>query len=648
MQQIRASVDVDFAIVEAPADEGELRARVEAAFHEPFDLERGPVFRARLFRTSMHESVLLLVVHHIVADFWSLLILVDELRASYLAAKAGATSAVMKPDADYADFVKWQSALLASSEGERLWAYWRQQLAGEPPLLILPTDRPRPAVQTYAGDSYTFALDAHLTRKLKALAKTEGATLHTTLLAAFQALLFRYTGQEDFLVGSLVSGRSRAEFADVVGYFTNPIALRARPAGHRSFRELLAETRDTLLGAIAHQDFPFADMVERLHPSRDVGQAPLLNVMFVLQQPQRVPESTPFMLGQAGGRMQFGDLSLESLPFQLRQARFDLDLMMLESGDSLSAFLQYNTALFDAVTITRLSSHLETMLEGIVANPGCDLASLPLLSTEERQRLASWNETGSDYPRDLCVQQLFERQAAATPHAIAAVFADQQLTYAELNQRANQLAHHLRALDLPQETRVAICMERSLGMVVGLLGILKAGMMYVPLDPADPAERLAFILEDTGAPLVLTASHLLPRLPVNSARAVCLEASWHVIGTASVENPVPLGTSGSLAYLIYTSGSTGRPKGVSIPHRSLVNFLCSMRRQPGLTERDTLVAVTTLSFDIAGLELFLPLTVGARVVIASRDEATDGSRLAELLRRSCATVMRRRQPRGNC
>jgi amino acid adenylation domain-containing protein len=641
VQQIHHAVSIDFTTKDAASwNEDELKTQVEAAFHEPFNLERGSVFRGRLFRKSADESVLLLVVHHILADFWSLLILVDELRALYAAGKNGEDARLPSPEANYADFVNWQSALLASPEGERLASYWQQELAGELPLLNLPTDRPRPPLQDYAGESFTFRLDADLTQQLKSLAKAQGATLHTTLLAAFQALLHRYSGHEDFVVGSLTSGRSRAEFAGVVGYFTNPVALRCRPAREHSFNTFLATTRDVLLGAIEHQDLPFAAIVERVHPSRDAGYAPLIQAMFVLQQPQRVPESAPFMLGIAGGRMQFADLSFESVPFQLRQARFDVDLMMMESDDCLSGFLQYSTALFDTATIARLAAHFETLLRAIAADAGCPLENLPMLTRAERhQLLVTWNTTNSDYARELCLPQIFELQAARTPASIAAIFADRHLTYEELNARANRLAHYLQAQGVEPETRVALCVERSLDMLVGLLGILKAGGAYVPLDPADPPDRLGFILENSGAPVVLTQSAILPRLQMEGTRAISLDTAWKEIDSEAAGNPTPAGTSENLAYIIYTSGSTGVPKGVAIPHRALVNFLSSVRREPGLTERDTLVAVTTLSFDIAGLELFLPLTAGARVVIAAREVAADGSRLAELLSRSRATVM---------
>jgi amino acid adenylation domain-containing protein len=641
VRRIHADAPVVVTVTDAGSwDEEMLRAGIETAYHEPFDLERGPLFRAHLFVRSSAESVLLLLVHHVVADFWSLLILVDELGALYAAARTGARATLAPPVSDYSAFVDWQQTVLASSEGERLWTYWKRQLSGDLPLVNLPTDRPRPAVLTLEGESYTFRLNANLTHRLKRLARDEGVTLQAMLLAAFQVLLYRYTGQADFLVGSLTNGRSRSEFADVVGYFTNPVALRCRPEGDRSFSAFVAMTRDALLGAIEHQDFPFAAVVRRLHPSRDAGHAPLIQVMFVLQQPQRIPEAAPFMLGMPGGRMQWGGLSLESVPVSLRQARFDLDLMMMESDGGLSGFLQYSTALFDAGTAAGLMRHFQVLLDGIATDPTCALDTLPLLdASDERYLVVVSNDTSVDYPRDSTFQQLFERQAAQTATDVAAVFDDRHLTYEELNRRANRLARYLQSLGVERESRVALCVDRSLDMLVGLVAILKAGGTYVPLDPTDPADRLGFILEDSGAPLILTQSHLVARLPVDGSRAICLDASGPAISAENGENPLPRATPESLAYVIYTSGSTGRPKGVSIPHRALVNFLCAMRRDPGLTDRDTLVAVTTLSFDIAALELFLPLTVGARVVIASREVASEGSRLSELLLRSRATIM---------
>ncbi|MBI1357392.1 MAG: amino acid adenylation domain-containing protein [Acidobacteria bacterium] len=619
------------------SSEADALKAAEEAFHVPFDLENGPVFRAELFRMGPEESVLQLAVHHIAADFWSLLMFVDELQSLYGGAPP---PALPEPPASFVDAVAAQQALLAGPEAERLWAYWQEQLSGEPPLLELPSDRPRPAVQTYEGDSYVFTLEPELAARLKALAKTEGATLHTTLLAAFAALLYRYSGQDDMLLGTLTSGRAQAEWTDVAGYFVNPVAVRARPSAELPFRDLLGQVRQALLGALDHQDFPFAQLVERLHPSRDAGFSPLVQVMFVLQQPQRAAESVPFMLGQPGGRMQLGDLRLESLPLRLRQARFDLDIMMMDTAAGLEGFLQYNTALFDRETIERFEGHFRALLEGAVAEPSAAIGALPLLSAaERRQTLVELNETQRNFPTHRTLPELLAAQAAETPDAVAAAFGDQTLTYRQLHAKANQLAHTLRKKGVGPDALVGVCVERSLDMLVSVLGVLKAGGAYVPLAPSDPADRLRFILEDTETRLVLTEQALVERLGNHPAEILRLDADWDSIAAEPDQEPPRLATAENLAYVIYTSGSTGRPKGTEIPHRALVNFLCSMRETPGMTADDTLLAVTTLSFDIAGLELFLPLLCGGKLAIASRDDAADGVRLMELLRRHQATIL---------
>jgi amino acid adenylation domain-containing protein len=632
VQRDAAGRPVALAVVEL-GDGEDVAARAEEAFHVPFDLENGPVFRAVLFRTGQ-GPVLQLVVHHAVADFWSLLIVVEELGALY----AGRPLAEVR--GSFGEFVEKQEALLRRPEGERHWEYWREQLRGELPVLDLPGDRSRPSVQTFAGDSLDFALTPALTQDLKALARAKGSTLHTTLLAAFAALLYRYTGQEEALVGTLTSGRSHAEFVNVAGYFVNPVAVRVRPGAGVAFDVFLEQVRQTLLGALEHQEFPFAQLVERLQPTRDASYSPLVQVMFVLQQPQRIPESVPFMLGQDGGRMELGGMTLRSVPMRLRQARFDLDIMMSEAGGRLTGFLQYNTALFDRATMERMTAHFQELLGGIVARPECPLGELPLLTAAEtRQLLIGFNDTRRAFARPAGVAQVVEAQAGRRPAAVAAVFGEERWTYAELDGRANQMAHALRRAGVGPEVLVGICMERSLGMLAAILGVLKAGGAYVPLAPGDPAERLGFILEDTGAGLVLTEEALAARLPGGGARMLCVDTLAEEIGAEPTAAPEAAGTAENLAYVIYTSGSTGKPKGTEISHGALLNFLYAMQEAPGMAEGDVLLAVTTLSFDIAGLELFLPLTVGGQVVIASREEASDGRLLMELLERHPVTML---------
>ena len=625
-------------------NEAALNERLIQAAHTPFDLEHGPLFRVHLFSRSVGEHVLLLVAHHIIADFWSLALLARDLETLYTSERKGMPASLPPLARRYADYAHAQAGRLAGPAGERLWEYWRQQLAGELPALNLPTDRPRPPAQTYRGASQALALSAELTRDLKVLSRAQGVTLYTTLLAAFQTLLYRYTGQHDILVGSPTAGRSAAELADLVGYFVNPVVLRANLAGPPAFIELLNRTRQTVLAAFAHQDYPFSLLVERLQPERDPSRSPLFQVMFIWQQSPLSSHAglAALALGEAGARLNLGGLSLEAVALEQRAAQFDLTLVMAELAGGLGVSLQYNRDLFDAATIARMLEHWRVLLEGIVAQPEQRLSDLPLLTQSERQQLlAAWNDTLTDYPREKCVHELFEAQAGRTPGATAVAFEDQRLTYQELNERANQLAHYLRTREVKPGVRVAICVDRSPEMLVGLLGILKAGAAYVPLDPAYPEERLAFILEDSRASVLLTQAHLADGLHVlrNANHVIRLDADWPAITQSPITNSQSPATSENLAYVIYTSGSTGKPKGVQIPHRAVVNFLSSMRERPGLAQHDILLSVTTLSFDIAGLELFLPLIAGARVVLVSRDVAADGARLSEALACTGATVM---------
>jgi aspartate racemase len=427
-------------------------------------------------------------------------------------------------------------------------SYWKQQLGGSLPVLQLPTDRPRPAVQTYRGARQSLVLPKPLTEALKALSHQEGVTLFMTLLAVFQTLLYRYTEQEDIIVGSFIANRNRAEISGLIGFFVNTLVMRTYLGGNPSFQELLGRVRKIALGAYAHQDLPFEKLVEELQPERDLSRQPLFQVAFALQ-------NTPMPALELPG------LTLNSLEIlHSGTAQFDLTLELQETSEGLSGHFEYNTDLFDACTLRRMANHFQTLLEGVVANPQQRLWDLPLLTEAERQTLlVEWNETQTDYPKDLCIHQLFETQVERTPDAVAVVFEDQQLTYQELNARANRIAHHLQSLGVGPEVLVGICMERSLEMVVGLLGILKAGGAYVPLDPAYPQERLALMLSDTQAPVLLTQQRLVAQLPQQVTKVVCLDADWETIAQSRQENPVSGVRADNLAYVIYTSGSTGRP-----------------------------------------------------------------------------------------
>jgi len=472
----------------------------------------------------------------------------------------------------------------------------------------------------------TFAIPARLLEALKELGRREGATPYMMLLAAFQVLLFRFSGQDDIIVGGATSTRSRLEFEPLIGYFLNPVVFRSRVEANLSFREFLGRVKNTVLGALAHSDIPFSAIVRELASKRDPSRHPLFQVFFMMRPPfEDFPEGW----------------DVTSMEFHNGASSFDLFAEFSEHPEGLVGRFVYSTALFDQTTIQRLLGHFKVLLQELAANPDQAISRANLLTEyDRRQLLVDWNATAAPYPQDKSVHQLFEQQAAQTPDAVAVVFGDQQLTYRELNQLSNQLANRLQIVGVGPNTLVALCVERSLEMMVGLLGIMKAGGAYVPLDPAYPSDRLAFMLEDCQARILVTQRKLEKRLPPHQAQIVYLDdlvadktrnKNWQL----SPEARQP----GDLAYVLYTSGSTGKPKGVQISNRALVNFLSAMQREPGLRADDRLLAVTTLSFDIAGLELFLPLVSGARVVIASREEAADGARLSSLLKRCGATVM---------
>ncbi|MBW4630835.1 MAG: amino acid adenylation domain-containing protein [Iphinoe sp. HA4291-MV1] len=628
-----------------------LRLTAEEA-QRPFNLAKAPLLRATLLQLSEVEQVVLFTMHHIIFDDWSMMILIKEVVALYEAFNNchpslwhATLTPLLELPIQYADFAVWQQQWLQGEELQTQLSYWKQQLNGTPSIIELPTDRPRPVIQTYRGAKQSLVLPQSLTQKLKKLSQQEGVTLFMTLLAAFKVLLSHYTQQNDILVGTPTANRNRFEIEGLIGFFVNTLVLRTDLGGNPSFRELLRRVREVTLGAYAHQDLPFEYLVEKLQPERDLSYSPLFQVMFALQN---VPKD----------EFQLSGITLSSLKLEKQTAQFDLSVDLFETESELRGWFEYNTDLFDTSTVTRMVNHFCNLLSGIVSNPEQRLWQLPMLTEIERhQLLVEWNDTQTDYPKNQCIHQLFEAQverascrgATLTPDAIAVVFVDarsaasrrvdQQLTYCELNRRANQLAHHLRSLGVGPEVLVGICVERSLSMVIGLLGILKAGGAYVPLDPSYPQERLAFILQDAQVSVLLTQQRLIEAMPQHKAKVICLDTDWQTIAQQSQENLFSEVATNNLAYVIYTSGSTGKPKGVQIPHSALSNFLQSMRQTPGLSEQGVLLAVTTYSFDIAALELFLPITVGARLVVLSREIASDGTRLEALLTDSNATVM---------
>ena len=588
-----------------------------------FDLTRGPLLRVSLFKRAPDDYVLLFVAHHIVVDFWSMALLINELGAIYDAQTRNASIDLAPLPIDYLEYSRSQAAMLEGPEGERLLNYWQNQLSGAQPVLNLPIAKPRPQVQSYGGANEPFHLDAELTAKLKQLAHDCNTTLYTTLLAAFQVLLYRYTGQEDLLVGSPTSGRSTAALSSVVGYFVNPVALRARVTPELTFEAFHKDVRQTVLEALDHQEYPFGLLVERLQVERDPSRAPLFQIMFSWQQsplPQQ-PELSAFALGESGRRIEIGGLTLEAMPSDQPAAQFDLTLLMAETGDELAGVMQYNTDLFDQQAISRLAQHFQVLLQDIVTDPRKRVVDLQLLTPLDwRLLLKDFNDTQTGYDEQLCLHTLFEAQVDRTPDDTALVFRDRQYTYRELNRRANQLAHHLKSLAVGPEVCVGICLERSLEMVVGLLGILKAGGAYLPLDPSYPKDRLTYMLADSGARVLLTQGDLAIDL-AGDVRRVCLDR-WTDFSWAREENPSSASTAQNLAYVIYTSGSTGRPKGVMLSHQNVVNFCAGIDRCFAPQDAGAWLAVTSISFDISVLELLWTLTRGFKVVIQPEAETT--------------------------
>ena len=609
--------------------ESELQREIEGITRRPFDLSRDLMLRACLVKLSTAEHVLIYVTHHIASDGWSSGILWRELATFYGAFPRGEGEAnpLLELSIQYADYAVWQREWLQGEVLQRQLLYWKEQLSGIP-VLDMPTDRPRPTVQTYRGAKQYLVLTRTLSDQLQFLSRKHGVTLFMTLLAAFQTLLYRYTGQNEIAVGSPIAGRTRAETEGVIGFFVNMLVLRVDVSGNSSFRELLRGVRQMALDAYEHQDIPFEKLVEELHPERDLSRSPLFQVMFAFQN-------------ASGQTRELPGLTVSPVEITNETAKFDLSLYMWDRKGGLEARLEYNTDLFDAARVSRMLGHFETLLQGIVTNPDQRISDLPILTeTERHQLLVEWNNTQRDYPKDKCIHELFEAQAERCPHAVAVVFENQQLTYGELNIKANQLASHLRELGVGPQTLVGLCVERSLEMIIGLLAILKAGGAYVPLDPAYPKERLAFMLQDAQVQIVLTQQQLLSELPTDhGVQLLSLDTDWVQVAEQADTNLDNRASPEDLAYVIYTSGSTGKPKGVQISHSAVVNFLSSMQCEPGLAANDILLAVTTLSFDIAGLELYLPLAVGARVVIVSREVASDGIQLIKTLDDSGATIM---------
>ncbi|TRU26493.1 MAG: amino acid adenylation domain-containing protein [Microcystis aeruginosa Ma_SC_T_19800800_S464] len=618
IQAIASNVNFTLPVVQSQPLQVE-QLLIEAA-SEPFDLANGSVLRVKLWQVKTDEYVLLLAIHHIAADGWSVGVLIDELSAYYRSFCTGTKADLPDLSIQYADFALWQRQWLTNEVLDRQLSYWKQQLTGVPLLHQLPTDRPRPAIQSFRGGTEGLQLDSQLTQQLKKLSQESGSTLFMTLLAGFAVLLSRYSNQTDVVIGSPIANRNRTEIEGLIGFFVNTLVLRFDLSQEPTFEDFLAQVKQTTQNAYDHQDLPFEMLVEKLQIERHLDRNPLTQIVFALQNAPSSPWDLP-------------GLNIEEIPSGLDSVRVDLEVYLWDAPEGLGGFCSYNRDLFAAETIVRMMNHFKNLLAAIVENPQQPVALLPLLTPEENyQLLEGWNETKADYSYNKCIHQLIEEQAARTPDAVAVVFESQQLTYAELNSQANQLAHYLRSLGVETEGIVGLCVERSLDMIVALIGILKAGAAYLPLDPEYPQERLQFMLEDSQFSLLLTQSSLIDKLPNHQAKTVFLAETWEEIKPMNWDNLTGKVTASNLANVIYTSGSTGKPKGVMLEHQGLCNLALAQIDTFAVSSQSRVLQFASFSFDACIWEVLMALGAGATLYLASKDNLMPGPPLIEQLR----------------
>ena len=619
---------MDLSAARDPLAAAQQHAQAEAA--QSFDLSQDLMLRGQLLRLAAQEHVLLLTLHHIASDGWSLGLLMQELRTLYQAFCQGKPSPLPPLALQYADYALWQRNHLQGERGEKLLAYWQETLRAAPPFLPLPTDYPRPAIATTQGDSVLFQLPSALVTALKHLSRQAETTLFMTMLTAFYVLLARYTEQTDLVVGAPLAGRTQRQLEPLIGFFINMLPLRVSVNGAVSFRDLLAQVRNTTLTAYEHQDLPFDQLVEELQPERNTSHQPLFQVAFALQNVPKIALDLP-------------DLQVTPLRGNLANSFVDLTLHLFEEEDALRGLCEYRSDLFASQTMQRFVANYQTLLESVIANPDQAVGALNLVAAAERQQLlVDWNATQRPYPQQSCVHQIFEQQAERTPEAIAVVYQGQALTYRQLNERANQLAHSLQKQGvggaLGAEVFVGVALDYSLDVVIGLLAVLKAGGVYVPLDPEHPSERLAAIIEETGVALFLTQAHLLRKLPIHSPRCLLVDGDCAQIAQESCANPVSAVQPNHLVYLIYTSGTTGKPKGIMIEHGGLVNHCYATVEAYQLSSQDHVLQFASFSFDVCMEELFPTWLAGATVVMRPQwpCAVTD---LAQVIRQEAITVL---------
>ncbi|HEY0795432.1 MAG TPA: amino acid adenylation domain-containing protein [Acidisarcina sp.] len=618
---------IDLSHLDLADREAEARRLAKAEADTPVSLSKGPLLRTQLLRLSANDHLLLLTTHHIVFDGWSRSILLRELSAAYESYVSGKPLNLPELAIQYGDFAAWQREHVSGENLARHFSYWEKQLQDSPEALELPTDRPRPAVQTYNGALSSVRISKGLTDALKSASRVHGVTLNMTMLAAFQVLLSRYSGQDDIVVGSPIANRNRSELEGLIGFFANTLVLRTRLDGDPAFSEVLRRVKETTLSADAHQDMPFEKLVEGLRPERSLSHSPLFQVLFSLR-------NTP------PSQLRLGDLAMKFLGGGNATSKYDLSLYLEEDAEGIRGKLEYNMDLFDEATIVRMQGHYKVLLESAVAGPETRISELDILAPAERQQIVvDWNRTEQPYKRDLCLHELVEQQAARRADSPAVVFQNEYLTYGELNARANQVAYLLWSRGIGRGHRVGIYLDRSLNMMVALLGALKSGAAYVPLDPAYPAERVRATLDAARITMLVTEEWLLPQLPEVQVTTLCLERDRTELAKYAITDPAAGSTPADSAYVIFTSGSTGQPKGVEVEHGNLVNLLTWMQGDLALRDGDVFPALASFAFDMSVPELYLPLTSGGMLALGEKHLPADGEDLALFLRSHHVTVV---------
>ncbi|MEO8209649.1 MAG: amino acid adenylation domain-containing protein, partial [bacterium] len=642
VQEIRGYREVFFEVINAAGlDENSLRKKVKQTNEIPFDLEKGDLFKIYLFKINDENFVMLMSMHHVVSDGWSIGLMFQELKNLYTAESEGKQYAIVPAVKKYSDYIDVQNNFINSDKGDEQWNYWKNELKGDLPQLNLPIDKARPAIQTFQGGSVYFNLDKDLVEQLKKLSKNEGTTLFVTLLSAYQIFLHRYTSQDDIIAGSPTAGRNQTDFERVIGYFINPVAIRGDFSGNESFKIFLSQIKKKVLGAISNQDFPFALIVERLLQRRDPARSPVFQTFFGLQKVQQNDEIQEMIVpGNDNVRINWGKLILESFEITQQEGQFDLTVEFVEGKNLFSGYFKYNIDLFEEDSIIKMIEHFKNLLQDIVSNPEKKISELQMLSDAEKNIILNeWNNTDFVFDNFNCVHKLIEEQAFKTPGSVAVVFEDETISYYELNNRANQLANYLIRLGVNPETLVGICVERSIEMVIGILGILKAGGAYIPIDTSYPQSRIEFMISDSNAKVLITQKSIAETLPENISKIVFIDDDWKKISNESSDNFDSKVTLDNIAYVIYTSGSTGFPKGVMITHRSLSNHMLWMKDAFGFDSADSVLQKTPFSFDASVWEFYLPLILGGKLVMAIPEGHMDIAYLTETIQKNNISIL---------